>query len=195
MEFGFPWPMSQGEWLAWIRRPSRCCSASSCSSPRESPFACSGCSRAPTIRRRSRKGAPPWLASILGVGLCCDPAGPAAALHGARRLLAVRRLRPSPGDDVGWRQYALQLGGDRRRTGAGGAAAGLCFRLLAVNRRITARGMMRGCDNSAINACQRTCCGPQKPVLDGIRLSAGGMRLTRTPGSKKRSKVKDLAGV
>ena len=52
-------------------------------------------------------------------------------------------------------------------------AAGLRVRLRAVNQPPLARPAGQ-CDNSAGNACRPTCCGLQKPVLDGNRLSTGG---------------------
>ena len=61
----------------------------------------------------------------LGLGLSLHPAGPALALHGARLLLAVHRLRPHRVDAVGPRQHALQLDFAGHRTGARGLAAGL----------------------------------------------------------------------
>ena len=72
-------------------------------------------------------------------------------------------------------------------------AAGLRLRPSAMNCVTAVRASLAECDKLRRNACQATCCGLRKPVLDGIRLSTGGCGARTLASRKNRSKAKDLA--
>ncbi len=185
MEFAFPWPVTQGEWLAWV-------SAAVTVLLRRHPALRAGhllpavpaADRSPSIPEAYAAARANMAGFYLGLGLCCLLLGPAAALHGARLFLAVHRFRPHRLDDVGPRNTVLP-------TGSGWSSTSCFRRWRSPSRWASFPDSEAGCAGFAGGATKvpetpvrQRVAVLGKPVLDGNRLSTGGCG-ARTLMSKK----------
>ena len=177
MEFAFPWPTSQGEWLAWssavvtlAARPAVFLSR------RASPSASCGCRSSRRRRRRSPRGAAACRASISAsacAASCLAQPLLYMALGFSWLFTAFGRLAV---DDVGRRQHAFQLGlSIVVELVLAALAACLRLRLSALNSAMQGFGRTLRPDATIVpeKPCGTTHCGLKMPVLDGNRLSAG----------------------
>ena len=158
MEFAFPWPVTQGEWLAWSSAAvTVLLGLMFFFAPRLSFKA---------LRLQTTEAHPEAVAEAratmsgfyLGVGLCCILlAQPLLymALGFSWLFTAFGRL-VSILSDRGNTLYNWVFAARRPR--ACGAAAGLCLRLPALNRR-PSRAVSAGLRQNCPNARPATCCG------------------------------------
>lgn len=148
MDVAFPWPATQGEWLAW--------SAAALTvifglillfAPRLS-FRILRLQPVPAHPEALAEARARMAGFHLGVGFSCILLGPSRPLPGARLFMAVHGVRARRLDAVGPRQYVLQLDRPAGRTGPRGAAALLCFRPPPVIRRERPERRPTACDKS-----------------------------------------------
>ena len=130
MGFEFPWPTTNGEWLAWSSAAVTILFGLIMLFLPRIGLRILRLQPAPNHPEAVAEARATMAGFYLGVGLCCILLGPAMALHGARPLLAVHRLRPhrvSMLSDRG--NTPLQLDFAGHRTGAGGLPLALALRL------------------------------------------------------------------
>ena len=178
MEFAFPWPMTQGEWLAWSSAAVTVAFGIIllfCTQPLIQTAPAADDAEHPEALSEGRATMSGF---YLGVGLSCI-------------LLVQPLLYLALGFSWLFTAFGriVSMLSDRGNTlTIGFGSSSTCFwrrlrwglRSACCSESMTLARAGWQCDNSAGNACPRTCCGLQKPVLDGNRLSTGDAERARS---------------
>ena len=110
MTLEFPWPFTQGEWLAWSSAAVTILFGLILLFLPRTALRVLRLQTVPDHPEAASEARATMAGFYLGLGICVHPAGPALALHGTRLLLAVHGLRPCGVDAVGSRQHAFTTG-------------------------------------------------------------------------------------